>query len=277
MSISIFYLPRYKTLKYNEFYKELYLKGKAVSCKEGELEEFLPIWLKFLQGSYPGNLMNFKRRIRKDEYNKYPIIFITSDYWGATEDSNAHGSTNVHICAVQTNTPKEWYEHLETFDNRLIDRETGVIVLEKTIIHGNVKEPNFKNWVCEKDQRMELPDNILKDDFFQIDIMKNKKGPGYFLSIEAYKPFPNFFSVCEVPEGYDNSYVKRYGYLSGPNIEEFVKKYTFSSANSKSLELIEWDNSWNFVVEDEFGQSMFKVDKAKAKEFFERNEISFKS
>ena len=56
-----------------------------------------------------------------------------------------------------------------------------------------------------------------------------------------------------------------------------IKKYTFSSANSKSLELIEWDNSWNFVVEDEFGQTMFKVDKAKAKEFFERNEISFKS
>lgn len=277
MSISIFYLPGYKTLKNNEFYEELYLKGRTASCKEGELEEFFPIWKKFIQGRYPGQFMNLKRRIRKDEYNKYPIIFITSDYWGTTEDSDAHGSTCVQICAVQSNTPKEWYEHLETFDNRLIDRETGVIVLEKTIIHGNVKEPDFKNWVCEKDQRRELPDSILKDDFTQVDIMKNEKVPGYFLSIEAYKPFPKNISVCEVPEGYDNSYVKRYGYLSGPNIEEFVKKYTFSSANSKSLELIEWDNSWNFVVEDEFGQSMFKVDKAKAKEFFERNEISFKS
>lgn len=270
MSISIFYLPSYKDMVHVSEY--CYLKGKAGSCHENELEEFLPIWKKLTSGKFPGSVMNLKKRILDAEYSMYPIVFITSEYWPADGEKKAHGSTCIHVVQKQNQNLK----NCKSYDHRYIDRETGVIILEKTKLHDGVKEPDFKFWFYERDNRSALPKEVLKAKFTQVDIMKNEKADGYFLTIEKLKTLPDSLTLtgnyCNMDD-YEYNYEKRYAYLQGEVVDWMMKEHTVSTSRTRSFSLIEWDDSWNFVVQDEFGSTMFKVSTEDALEFLTRNEV----
>lgn len=264
MSISLFFLPEYKNLIHVSDY--LYKKGKTSSCKEGELEEFLPIWRKMTTGRFPGSIMKLRRRILDSEYNEYPIVFIISEYWPKIGDSPAHGHTSVHIVQKQ----RQNLENIKTYKHRFIDRETGVIILDKTILHNGAKEPDYKYWFYERDNREMLPKEILEEEF-------SKNGPGYFTEIKRFSEIPAT-PVMSQPvkvdmETYEHKYDSTAGYLYGEKIDAFVRKHTFSYSSTYSCKLIEWDDSWNFVVQDEFGQAMFRVEEQEALKFLEKNNI----
>lgn len=270
MSISIFYLPYYKDML--RVWNGCYLKGKADSRQENELEEFLPIWEKLTAGNFFSSLMKLKKRIVDEEYSMYPIVFLTSEYWPADKDTKAHGSTCVHVVQKQNQN----LAHCKSFDHHYIDRNAGVIILEKTTVHGDAKEPDYKHWFYDRDDRKALPKEVLKEKFTQVNIMKNEKAPGYFLTIEKLKTLPEklvLFGRHYNVEDYENSYEKWYGYLQGDVVDQLMKEYTFSSSRSRNFMLIEWDDSWNFVVQDEFGHTMFKVSTVDAMEFLARNNI----
>ena len=136
--------------------------------------------------------------------------------------------------------------------------------------------PNYKFWFYEKDTRPELPKEILKESFQKVNITKNEKAPGFFLSIEKYKDLPDYPAYKEHISDLDNcdyTYDKQYGYLDGKHIRKIMKENTSSASCTKSCQLIEWEDSWNFVISDEFGFRMFKVEKKDAEEFLEKNQI----
>lgn len=270
MSISIFYLPYYKDMIHVT--DQYYLSGKAPTCKENELEEFLPIWRKMISGKYPGSVMNLGKRILNKEYSMYPIVFLDSHYWPQTGETKPHGYTTVHVVQKQ----QQDLENCKSYDHKYIDRETGVIIFEKTTLHDGAVEPDYRYWFYEKDSRPKLPENILKESFQKVDIMKHEKAPGFFLTIEKYKEmpdYPEYEKHISDLDACDYSYEKRYGYLDGEHIRKMIKEKTFSKSFSQSCELIEWDDSWNFVIRDEFGSIMFRVEKKDAEEFLERNNL----
>lgn len=252
MSISIFYLPEYKDMRVSKY---LYMKGKCGSCTLEELEKHLPIWEKMSGGKFAGSGLNLKRCVRHDEYSKYPCVFITSEYWPATENKKAHGSTCVHFVQRQHQN----IENCLSYENSFVDREVGVVILEKTILHDGAKEPNFGFWFYDKDNRPNLPKEILEETF-----LKEKVDSSYFLSIEKLVD--------------DNKYEKECGYLKGNKIKALFDKYLgTTSAYTRGIKLIEWQSDWNFVLSYEFGQTMLKVSKEDVLAFFEKNGISFKT
>lgn len=259
MSISIFHLPKYKSLDYTSV--EFYRKGKTSSCKDRELEEFEPIWVKIACGSFPGGQCNFNRRILNDEYSMYPIVFIVSDVWAGKDNKKPHGTTCVHVVQKQDQNTA----NCRSYENRFIDRKLGVIVLEKTIFHDTNKEPAYRHWFYEKDERQELPEEILKETF-------SKSGKGIFLSIEKWTNHPDALTPADLNE-WDNKYVTDIGYLTGDKIKKFVRDNTLSDSPSVSCKLIEWQDSWNFVVCDYYGQKMFRVEKKQVEDFFAINNL----
>lgn len=275
MSIAIFTLPYYKDIIHVS--EESYIKGKAPSCKEGELEEFLPIWRKLTRGQFSGSNMKLKKRIHDEEYSMYPIVFITSKYWAGDKNTKPHGSTCIHIVQKQNQNLK----HCKSFTNKYIDRETGVIILEQTVLHGDVTEPSYKFWFYEKDCRKKLPDEILKEDFIELDIMKIKsfplqKKPAFFLSIEGFVDLPKSVLENKEMDEYENKYEKRYGYLMGEHIEKLVAEHTFPKVYNHSCKLIQWSNGWNFVIQDDYGSSMFYVSDEQVEEFLTKNKLLYR-
>ncbi len=251
MSISIFSLPHYKDMTHVPV--SCYLEGKAGSCHGTELEDFLPVWTKLTSGKFPGHSMKLKRKIYKEEYHEYPIVFISSNYWPGTETGKAHGSTTVHIVQKQHQN----IENCKTYEHRYIDRENGVIICEKTTLHDGAMEPDFKHWFYEKDTRPELPENILPADFS----IERKPG-AYFMEI---KKFIN-----------DEKYDIKKGYLGGECIHRLFQDYMCCpEPDICGISFIEWDDSWNFVIHNYYGNKMFRVKTENAQEFFERNNILF--
>lgn len=261
MGISIFYLPNYKDATHVSM--DVYYKGACKNCNnESDLENFAPIWSKITSGKFPGSQMNLKKRIRDDEYSQYPIVFITSDYWPDMKDRKAHGSTCVFVVEKQSQN----VANCKSYENRYIDREIGVIILEKTTIHDNAIEPNFMYWFYERDTRPLLPNEILLQEF-------SRDNKGYNLFIKKYSDMPGskdpfYFEQPKVDlDEWENKYDEFRGYLFGVHIRELIKEHTSSSSPQISLHLIEWQDSWNFVIQDYFGQKMFKVPTAVANEF----------
>ena len=250
MSITIFTLPTYKDMTHVS--EESYLAGKACSCHGTELEDFLPVWRKLTCGKFPGSLMKLKKRIYDKEYSMYPIVFLTSECWPASETLPERGYTTVHVVQKQNQNVK----HCKSFDHKYIDREVGVIICEKTILHDGAKEPSFKYWLYEKDTRTELPSDILHENF------SNERTPGsYHMVIKKFIT--------------DEQYDIRIGYLSGDAIRNLIAKHLGSHPIAHGIKFIEWDYSWNFVIHDYFGDKMFKVNMEDALAFFERNNITF--
>jgi len=245
MSISIFTLPTYKDMTHVS--EECYLKGKAPSCHGTELEDFLPIWRKLTYGKFPGALMNLKRKIYNKEYSMYPIVFITSDCWPKTGCY-----TKIHIVQKQNQN----IEHCKTYEHRYIDREVGVIICETTVLHDDAKEPSFKYWFYEKDTRTELPEEILLEEFSEV-----KNHDSYHMVIKRFVT--------------DEKYDTKTCYLSGDNIRNLFAKHMSLESIACSIAFIEWDDSWNFVLKDYYGEKMFRVETKDALAFFERNNIVF--
>ena len=266
MSISFFYLPSYKDMTHVS--TECYLDGKACSCHGNELEEFKPIWQKIISGKFPGSIMKLKKRIRDEEYSLYPIVFISSEWWPAVDDKKAHGSTCVHIVQQQ----RQNLANCKSYENRYIDRETGVIILEKTEIHGDAKEPDFKYWFYEKDTRPELPKEILKEEFSEY-----RKNNGVYICIEKLADLPVTSQGCEPVkvnmDEYENKYVKCSGYINGQYINKLVEENVSASSPIRGFKLIDCQSSWNFVISDYYGHKVFKVNNEDAMEFIKRNEL----
>lgn len=253
MGISLFYLPAYKNMTHAS--QDCFLRGKAPSCHGTQLEDFLPIWEKLTSGKFSGSQMKLKKKIYDKEYRMYPIIFITSECWPETKDRSATSNTFVHIVETQNQN----IEHCKSFEHRYIDREVGVIILEKTILHENAKEPVFKNWFYEKDTREDLPENILFENFSFV-----TDNPGsYPMQIKKFIT--------------DETFDCRYGYLSGEAIQKLFKDYMGENPIVCDIRFIEWDDSWNFVLHNYYGDKMFKVNTKDALAFLERNNISFEA
>lgn len=263
--ISVFQLPNYKDMIHVSM--ECYLEGKAPSCHGTELEDFAPIWSKLTSGKFPGCIMKLNNRIRDEEYSMYPIVFINSEYWAAENGAKAHGSTWVHIVSAQ----RQNLSNCKSYQHRYIDRETGVVILEKTKLHGDCKEPDYKYWFYEKDTRQPLPLDVLKETF-------TENGPGVCLTVKKFVDLPKTPLGCEPKkidmDEYEHRYTVFHGYLEGEHIRSLVKQHTFSDSRSIGCLLIEWQDSWNFVIHDEYGQSMFKVSTEDALAFIEQNEDS---
>lgn len=237
MSISIFTLPNYKDMVHVN--NELYLDSKAPSSTDDELMEFFPIWEKLTTGRFPGENMNFQRKISNKEYSMYPIVFISSAVW-----PDGHAYTTVHIVQKQDQN----LQNCKNYENRFIDRENGVIILEKTKFYNGAEEPQFKYWFYEKDDREKLPDEVLLSEF------DTDEGV-YYLNI--------------LPENGRSAK----GYLSGEAIRSLVNKCTFADRLAIGCALIQWPQNWNFVVHDYYGQKFFKVTNEEAEEFIARNNL----
>ena len=259
MSISIFTLPKYKSFKLAS--DEIYLNGKTdCSCKDGELEEFLPIWQKLTSGKFAGAGMSLKKRILNKEYSKYPIVFITSDCWPQKQDGVC--VTMVHIVQKQNQN----IDHCKSFDHHYIDRDIGVIILEKTVPHNGATEPEFNNWFYEKDTRKDLPNGILTDNFTTEDT------GGVFIWIKKAAEVPSSEEKISL-NNWDSLYEEKTGYLTGDAVTGFVNAHSSTKSPTKSIRLIQWQSCWNFVVRDYYGQKMFRVDNDTVEAFFEKNNL----
>ena len=259
MSISIFTLPKYKSFKHAS--DEVYLNGKTdCSCKDGELEEFLPIWQKLTSGKFAGADMNLKGRILDEEYSMYPIVFITSDCWPRIQGGTC--STTVHVVQKQDQN----IASCKSFDHRYIDRDVGVIILEKTVFHDGATEPGFSKWFYEKDTREDLPKGILAGNF-----TKENNG-GIFVWIKKAFKAPLFKEKSALDQ-WDQQYEEEAGYLTGNAVTNFVNAHSSTESLSKSISLIQWQNCWNFVVGDNYGQQMFRVNNETVEAFFEQNNL----
>lgn len=254
MGISLFYLSAYKDIRgCNTFYE----KGRCDSCSDYEFEAFKPIWNKIRSGNFPGSQMKLKRRILDKEYSMYPIVFIDSHYWCPDEVEKGHGHTSIFIVQAQNQN----VANCKSYENRFIDRELGVIILDKTTIHGKGVEPDYKNWFYERDTREDLPTDILSEEF-------SEKGPGIFLIIKKYAVEETEIDVyTEIP------YIRRAGHLRGEHIANLVAKNTIGDESLVGCLLIQWQDSWNFVVYDNYGQKMYRVSNPDAEAFLERNNI----
>jgi len=251
MGISLFYLPAYKDMR--NVPKEHYLQGKAPTCTETGLEDFFPVWQKLTSGKFPGSQMKLKRKIYDKEYRMYPIVFITSECWPETKEHKAISRTSVHIVETQNQN----IENCKTYDHRYIDREIGLIICEKTILHDGAIEPPFKHWFYEKDTREDLPLSILSENFS--------------FTADNSNSFPIQIKKFITDEEFDS----RFGYLTGNEIENLFKDHMGTNSIVCSIRLIEWDDSWNFVLHDYYGDKMFKVKPEDALAFLERNNIHF--
>ena len=93
-----------------------------------EKEELRPIWEMFIGGKL--NLA--KKRILNDEYLALPKIFIHHYVF----ETNQY--TTYSIVKGSSKGGNMYVEHCKGYENKFIDREQGVIVLEKTDAKGKV-------------------------------------------------------------------------------------------------------------------------------------------
>ena len=259
MSISIFTLPKYKSFKFAS--DELYLNGKtSCSCKDGELEDFLPIWQKLISGPFAGAGMGLKKRILDEEYSKYPIVFITSDCWPRVQGGIC--STMVHVVQKQNQN----IDNCKSFDYHYINRDIGVIILEKTVLHNGATEPEFKTWFYEKDTRENLPNGILTNNF------STENNGGIITWIKKFSEAP-LVKENYVLDFWENQYEEETGYLTGDAVTDFVNANSSTKSPTKSIRLTQWQGCWNFAVHDYFGYKMFRVDNKTVEAFFEQNNL----
>ena len=266
MGIAIGFLPEYKSFRgtAGSFYDEHKAPGKGFN--ERAFEEFRPIWEKLIADAdkFAGSRLNLKRRILDREYSEYPIVFIWSKRWPEMNgDGKPHGYTEFFVVDTQNQNIK----NIKTFEHRYIDREVGVIICEKTELYDGAVEPNYRHWFYEKDNRQRISTEILKG--------YNEEKDGIYFTIEKLKELPKEYPGWETKspvnmEDYENNYVKRHGYLKvNDELEQLIKNSLCSERLCISARLIEWDDSWSFVLKDYYGQKLFRVETRDALQFIE--------
>lgn len=211
MAISIFYTPYYKDLTHIS--DDVFIKGRCNTCSEDEFEMGLFLFRKIVNGKFPGSQLKLKKRITNDEYSKYSIVFITSRWFSREEK----GFSNVMFVQAQSQN----LENCKSYEHKYIDREIGVIILEKTEINSFNDEPSYKHWFYEKDIREELPEGILEDISFSTDAETR----GVWAEIKKLKPLPDENSNNEA---YDYAYDTIIGKISGEAAQKLLKEHTCS-------------------------------------------------
>lgn len=93
-----------------------------------EKEELRPVWEMFIGG----NLNLVKGRIKYEEYLELPKIFVHHYVF----ETNQY--TTYSIVKGKSRAGDMYVQHCKSFENRFIDREQGVLLLEKTDIRGKV-------------------------------------------------------------------------------------------------------------------------------------------
>lgn len=116
-----------------------------------------------------------------------------------------------------------------------------------------------------------MPLDVLQETF-------TGNGPGVYLTVKKFVDLPKTLLGCEPKkidmDEYEHRYDVFHGYLEGERIRSLVEQHTFSDSRSIGCLLVEWQDSWNFVIHDEYGQSMFRVSTEDALAFIEQNEGS---